>query len=63
MNICINCKGCSCSLYPQLSRPVDVSHRPILVIGETPTAIEAKKGEIMTGPGANILKQTMQKVG
>lgn len=63
MSICANCSKCTCKVYPQLVRPIDTTHRPILVIGETITAIEAKKGQVMTGPGADILKQTMQKVG
>lgn len=63
MSVCVNCHKCPCRVYPQLSKPLDTTHRPILVIGETLTAIEAKKGLVMTGPGANILRQTMVKVG
>ena len=63
MPICENCIKCTCKVYPQLSRPIDTNHRPILVIGETVTAVEARKGEVMTGSGGQILRQTMYKVG
>jgi uracil-DNA glycosylase family 4 len=61
--ICENCDKCICNKYPQLIRPIDTTHRPILVIGESVTAIEARRGECMTGHGAEILKQTLVKVG
>lgn len=63
MSICVNCPNCSCKMYPQLSKSINITHRPILIIGESVTAIEARKGQVMTGPGADILKQTMLKVG
>ena len=63
MSICTNCSKCSCKVFPALTKPLDTQHKPILVIGETVTALEARKNERMTGPGAGVLKQTMQKVG
>ena len=63
MSACIECSKCPCRVYPQLVRPLNVSPRDIMVIGEAITAGEARKGMVMTGPGADILKQTMAKVG
>jgi DNA polymerase-1 len=34
-----------------------------MVIGDVPTALEAKNNKVMTGPGAGVLKQTLEKVG
>lgn len=59
----INCPRCSCKVYPALIRPIDTTHRPIMIIGESVTAAEARKGEVMTGPGGDVLRQTMTKVG
>jgi uracil-DNA glycosylase family 4 len=61
--ICKNCSLCSCRVYPQLAKPINTAQRSILVIGETITVTEAKRGTVMTGHGAEILKQTMAKVG
>ena len=63
MSACNDCKDCPCKIYPQLIRPLTVGHRDIMVIGEVITPTEARKGEVMTGAGADILKQTMVKVG
>jgi len=63
MSACNDCLTCPCRVYPQLIRPLSVGQRDIMVIGEAITAGEARKGEVMTGPGADILKQTMAKVG
>lgn len=35
----------------------------IMVIGDTLTAVEKRNGTCMTGPAADILKQTLEKVG
>ena len=61
----MSCERCSCRVYPRLSgSALDVSHEyDIMVIGESPTAIEAKRGSIMSGQGAQVLKETMQAVG
>ncbi len=63
MAICENCYKCPGRVYPQMTKLIDTRHRPILVITETITAIEAKHNQIMTGTAGSILKQTMLKVG
>jgi DNA polymerase-1 len=61
----MGCERCSCRVYPRLSgQALDVSHEyDIMIIGESPTAIEAKRGTIMSGQGAQVLRETMQAVG
>lgn len=63
MPACGHCLQCPSGVYPQLVRPWSTPHKDILVIGETLTAIEARRGICMSGAGAEILKQTMDKVG
>lgn len=59
----MNCTKCSYSPYPTINLPLPNEHRPIMVIGESVTAVEARKGEVMTGPGGKILRETMSRVG
>lgn len=61
----MSCEKCACRVYPCISgKALDVSHSyEIVVIGESPTAVEAKRGTPMIGPGAQVLKQTMESVG
>lgn len=35
----------------------------VMIIGDTPTVMEIRKGTFLTGPAPKILKQTMDKVG
>lgn len=63
MSACDQCAKCPCAVYPQLVRPLNTVQRDIMVIGEVVTPGEARKGTVMTGTGADILKQTMIKVG
>lgn len=61
----MGCDSCSCRVYPRLSnQALDLSHTyDLMVIGESPTAIETKRNSIMSGQGAQVLKETMQVVG
>lgn len=63
MPACAKCNTCSCRQYPQIVKPIEVTQKEILVIGETLTAVEARKGICMSGPAVDILRQTMVKVG
>lgn len=63
MPACSSCTVCSCKQYPQLSKPFICTPKEIMVIGETLTAVEARKGICMSGPAVAILQQTMAKVG
>ena len=57
------CNGCSGNVFPKVCKQAAPKDIEIMVIGDTPTAIEAKKGKYLEGPAADILRQTMQKVG
>lgn len=60
-SICVNCPGMRFAKYEKdLSQ---ITPKEILVIGECSTLTEIKKNVIMTGPGADVLKNTMLKVG
>lgn len=61
----MSCDNCSCRVYPRLSnQALDLSHTyDLMVIGESPTAIETKRNSVMSGQGAQVLKETMQVVG
>lgn len=61
----MSCDNCSCRPYPKFSVEVlDKSHTyEIAVIGESPTVMEVKRGEVMTGSGAQVLRETMNTVG
>jgi DNA polymerase-1 len=58
-----NCAGCRGNVYPKVKQYVPPKGIEIMVIGDSPTAIEAKKGRFLEGPAADILRQTMKKVG
>lgn len=57
------CEGCPANIFPKVMRKLPPSGIEIMVIGDIPTAIEARKGRYLEGPAANILRETMQKVG
>lgn len=66
----MGCEHCTCNKYPVVSgkmlsaRMLQMkSFSGLMVVGESPTAVEAVNGTLMTGAGADILKQTLQKVG
>lgn len=66
----MGCKDCACKVYPQISgaqltkRVQNItSFSGLMVIGESPTAVEAVNGNLMSGAGAKVLKETLQKVG
>ncbi len=61
----MGCDSCSCRAYPRLSKDaLDLSHTyDLMVIGESPTAIETRRGTIMSRQGAQVLKETMKVVG
>ena len=66
----MSCVSCSCNKYPQingtqLNRRIQslTDFKKLMVIGESPTAVECTKGMLMTGAGAQVLKETLQKVG
>lgn len=51
------------SMYRPVPRQEPPKGIEIMVIGDVPTAIEARKGVFLQGPAADILRQTMKKVG
>lgn len=64
------CENCSCMHFVRCSGQVNAERikrltdfSGLMVIGESPTAIEASKGAVMTGSGAEVLKDTLRKVG
>lgn len=61
----MGCTNCSCCRYPRTNLQSIAMMPPydLMVIGESPTAMEVKRGERMTGQGAQVLKETMQIVG
>lgn len=63
----MSCAKCSCRVYPRLQlveeQLTSLYTADLMVIGESVTAIEAKRGTPMTGRGAEVLKETMAKVG
>lgn len=68
MGICENCAHCSCNVYPHFNpnfwqQVSCAQHKDILIIGECPTAIEAKRNAVMSGSNGKILIDTMEKVG
>lgn len=58
----MGCATCSCNVYPRYNS-VNPVHKDLMVIGESPTVIEVRNDRCMTGSGAKVLKETMQKVG
>lgn len=59
----VNCTGCSGNIFPKAIRQQVPSNIEIMVIGDTPTAMEVRRGRYLEGPAADILKKTMEKVG
>lgn len=66
----MSCVNCSCNKYPQIngtqlhSRVKALTNfKGLMVIGESPVASECVRGQLMTGAGAQVLKDTLQKVG
>lgn len=65
----MSCVNCSCNKYPQING-TQLSARVkaltkfsgLMVIGESPVAAECVRGQLMTGAGAQVLKETLQKV-
>ncbi|MFI3171123.1 MAG: DNA polymerase [Eubacteriales bacterium] len=58
---CAECSINQCLRYTW--EQLNIEERPLMVIGESPTALEVRKGLKMTGSGAKVLKETMAKVG
>ena len=60
----MGCNNCSCSIYPRYSWEIlNPQPRDLMIIGESSTVQEIHKGCVLTGSGAQVLKETMQKVG
>lgn len=59
---CEKCQNCSCRAY-QCVGVVRCLHKDIMVVGDIPTAIEARKNTLMTGSAVEVLLQTMHDVG
>lgn len=56
---------CPCGDYARIKAevaPVITPHE-IMVIGDCPTAVEATRGQLMTGPAAEVLKRAMLQAG
>lgn len=58
-----NCSGCMGNAFPKVIRQQPPQNVDIMVIGDIPTAIEARKGRYLEGPAADILRKTLEKVG
>jgi DNA polymerase-1 len=61
----MGCSECSCAHYSRLSGSIfNHTHEyPLMVIGESPTVAETRQGHVMSGPGAQVLMDTLIKVG
>lgn len=61
----MGCASCNCKAYPKIAADAfDLSRNyKLMVIGESPTGVEVRKKEVMTGQGAKVLKATMDTVG
>lgn len=59
-NECPDCRSYNFACVPSRLVPDNVE---IMVIGDSPTVLEIKRGRYLEGCAADILKQTMQKVG
>lgn len=60
----MGCAECSCQHLPRYSwEALKPEQRDLMVIGESATVQEIRKGVKMTGAGGTVLKETMQKVG
>ena len=58
----MGCQTCSCNVYPRYAG-INAKQRDLMVIGESPTVMEVRNNICMSGAGAKVLKETMQKVG
>ena len=65
----MSCVNCSCNKYPQINGTqlhnrikALTNFKGLMVIGESPIATECVRGQLMTGAGANVLKDTLKKV-
>ena len=66
----MSCVNCSCNKYPQINGTqlhnrvkALTNFKGLMIIGESPIASECVRGQLMTGAGAQVLKDTLQKVG
>lgn len=59
----VNCDKCSANTNRKFPVTEVMEHKPIMIIGDIPTVIEARKGICMTGGAVDILRSTMKKVG
>lgn len=66
----MSCINCSCNKYPQINGTqlhnrvkALTNFKGLMVIGKSPIASECVRGQLMTGAGAQVLKDTLQKVG
>lgn len=58
-----SCGGCVANVFGKV-KPREIPEGiEIMVIGDIPTPVEAKRGTFLKGPAADILRQTMVKVG
>ena len=58
----MGCATCACNVYPRYNQ-INHKERELMVIGESPTVMEVRQGLYMSGAGAKVLKETLQKVG
>ena len=65
----MSCVNCVCNKYPQingtqLNKRIQAltNFSGLMVVGESPTAVECTRGILMSGAGAQVLKETLQKV-
>lgn len=60
----MGCTECSGKNYPRYSWDnLNPQHRELMIVGESPTAQEVHAGTKMSGAGAQVLKETLAKVG
>ena len=60
----MGCAECSCKSYLRYSwEQLNPQHRYLMIIGESPTVQEVHAGAKMSGAGAQVLKETLAKVG
>lgn len=60
----MGCDQCSCKNYPRYSwATLNPVYRDLMVVGESAVAQEIYKGQKLTGAGAQVLKETLAKVG
>lgn len=60
----MGCVNCSCKNYPRYSwEALNPQPRDLMIIGESPSVQEVRKGEKLAGSGAQVLKETLMKVG